>query len=408
MLNRIYRTVAVSLQNLAVHRVRSYLTMLGIVWGVATVIILIAIVSGFYQDNLRRWKSFGMNMLVLDYSPSFERGGTLYPLEADVDDASFLERENPYVDEAGAEIRVYVDVQVGEISDGFGVSAVTPNMSSLMDLKPDYGRFFNEIDYLQVRKVAVVGERLRDTFFKELKAEEVLGKELFISGKVFKVIGVFKPRRTRVDWGIYVPMSAYQATFARTGGGRSSLTIYASLKNIEDYAKGKAFALRQLASKYGFDPSDENAIRVRDYAEWRESATKIYLMFFGLFYIIGILTLAVGAVGVANVMFVAVQERTREIGLRKAIGATKRTIMSQFVVEALIICVLGGLVGIALGVSIIAVMRALPLPETFPPPVVTHGSIYIAGAVNIIVGLISAYYPARRAAEMDPILALRS
>ncbi len=404
---RLYRTFVISIQNLSIHRVRSALSMLGIVWGIATVIILIALVTGFYQDNLRRWKSFGMNMLVLEYSNSYEKNGTRYPLIPDEDDASFLERENPYVELASAEIQSYREVQVEDQKEWFGVVAGMPKVAKLMALEPEHGRFFNEIDYEYERKVAVIGNRSKETFFKELPPEEVIGRDIFIAGKVFTIIGIFEPRRTGVDWRIYVPLSSFRAALGNVTGGRNSLTIYASLKSITDYELGKAFAIRQLASKYGFDPEDENAIRVRDFAEWRSSATKIFMMFFSLFYAIGIMTLAVGAVGVANVMFVAVQERTREIGLRKAIGATKRSIMAQFIVEALTICLSGGLMGITLGVFLVGVVRSLPLPETFPPPAVTSASIFIAALVNIFVGVASAYFPAKRAAELDPIVALR-
>jgi putative ABC transport system permease protein len=165
---------------------------------------------------------------------------------------------------------------------------------------------------------------------------------------------------------------------------------------------------RLLAARHGYDVTDESAIRVRDFAEWRDMAKKIFGMFFAVFYTIGILTLAIGAVGVMNVMLVSVQERTREIGLRKAIGATFYVILTQFMAESLAIALIGGIMGMAVGLLLTGIMRMAPLPDTFPPPVVTATTIYIAVAVNIVVGLLAGTLPARQAASLDPIVALGS
>ena len=407
MFQSLYNLIKLSASNLLANRVRSGLTMLGIVWGIASVIILIGIVSGFYQENLRRWQDFGLNMLVLDYSSSYEVEGTRYPLTPDEKDADFLERENPYVLASAAEIRFYREIQVEEKKQWFPIVATTEKMATLKNLKPSYGRFLTHIDDSYERKVAVIGNRIKETFFEELEDEKVLGKDIFIGGRVFTVVGVFEQRRTTVDWTCFIPLSTYKSVFGTSGRSHSELTIYASLRSITDYEKGKTYAIRQLASKYGFNPTDKNAIRVRDFAEWRKSAMTTFLMFFGLFYSVGVMTLAVGAIGVANVMLVAVQERTREIGLRKAVGATPVVIMAQVTIETLVICLIGGVIGIALGLVIVGVMRTLPLPETFPPPIVTLPSIYIALIVDILAGLLSAFYPARRAALLDPIVALR-
>ncbi len=407
MLTVLVSTVRLAIQNLSLNQFRSFLAMLGIVWGIASVTILIAIVTGFYQNILEQWEEMGMNMLVLDYAPTFEKDGTRYALRADEQDAVFLESENPYVKLAAPAIRRYEEIQVGEKTEHFGIMATSPKFAVLMNLKPDYGRFITEIDYEYERKVAVIGARVKETLFKELDEKKALGQTIFIRGNAFKVVGVFDRRRTVVDWLVYIPLTTYKRVLKGSGFGRTSLTIYASLSNIKDFEKGKVYAIRLLSAKYGFDPNDETAIRVRDYAQWRKRGLKIFYMFFGLFYTIGIMTLAVGAIGVANVMLVAVQERTREIGLRKAVGATSSTIMFQFVSEAMIICLVGGVFGIVLGMLLIGILRQLPLPEQFPPPIITAPSIYIATAVDIIVGLLAAYYPAKRASELDPIEALR-
>ncbi len=393
--------------NLMAHRGRAALTMFGIAWGIATLVYLIAMVSGFREQNIRQMQSFGVNMLVLDYQRYYDLDGTLMPLDHDITDAAYIVENCPYVTRAVPRVENWARMSVGDKERRFRFIASTPDIQQQMEIEPAHGRFFNSVDYDSASKVAVVGHRVAEHFWGE--GENAVGGQITASGTVFDVIGQVGRVRTGSDWSVYVPLSVYEGIFGRVGEGNSgALTIYATLNNVADFDKGSVMVRRLLAAKHGFSPDDENAIRLRDYSEWREEAAKIFLMFFALFYSIGLITLAIGAVGVMNVMLISVQERTREIGLRKALGATPGSILLQFVLEALLITLIAGFIGLTVGLLLSGIMRQLPLPDEFPPPVITAAAIYVAVTVNVVVGILAGALPARQAARLDPIVAMRA
>lgn len=415
--------------NLAVNRGRTVLTMFGIIWGIATVIILVALISGFNEQNVKQMEQNGANMLVLEYGDTYTKNGVRYPLVPDLADAAYIAQNCPYVKQAVPQVENWAEMSVGMRQDGFNVVASTTEVADTMQLEPDFGRFFNVVDYDSRAKVIVVGYRIADTFFGSgggrggrggsgggggsgstpTVVPKAVGKTISIYGQEFTVIGQLPRQRSRSDWTAYMPLTVFQSVFATPRnplGG--NLSIYATLDNPLNYDAGALMVRRLLNAKHGLDPDDKDSIRLRDFAEWRKQAAIVFLMFFAVFYTIGLLTLTIGAVGVMNVMLVSVQERTREIGLRKALGATPATIISQFVFETLAITVLGGIAGMALGLIIVGALRTLPLPDTFPPPLVTPSVIIVAAVSNVIVGLFASILPAKRAASLDPIVALRA
>lgn len=397
-----------ALTSLGLNKLRAGLTMFGIIWGIATVIILVSVISGFAKQNEQMWEDMGVNLLIMEYSPYFTKDDTRIPLVPDAGDAGFIAEYNPLVRTAAPQVDEWRQMQVGMKSEYFGVTATTPSMQEIRDYQVAGGRFFGLVDYDACSKVAVLGDDVRKTLWGE--DAEPIGEQLSISGVTFTVIGLMPEHRGHSDHSVFIPLSTYEKSLARLGRarGRGNFSIYAALKNQMDYDTAKTMLQRTLAARHGFDPSDEEAIRFRDFSRWRQQSQVMLAMMFIVSYFVGMTTLAAGAVGVMNIMLVSVGERVCEIGLRKALGAPRAAVLGQFLLEALILTLIGGAIGIVLGLALVGVLRQLPLPEEFPTPVATVNTVCIAVVVNIIVGLIAGTYPARRAAGLDPIVALRT
>jgi putative ABC transport system permease protein len=395
-------------------RARTFLTMFGIVWGIAAVIILVSIVGGFKAENEEFWRGMGVDKVQLRYSDTYEFAGTRYPLVADAADAEFIVAYCANVRRAGVEQEEHRRMEAvtgaahGGAAEGdwYGVVAMTPALRELRDLNAEHGRFLSPVDYEQASKVVVIGTEVAEGLWGEDVVP--LGETLGISGVNFTVVGITPEDAGRMRWRVLMPLPTYETSLGQAGrGGRFSITV--EMKDSELYDQTVIQLRRMLAARHGFDPADEDAIRFEDFGRWRERSQAVFLAMFVVFYFVGVMTLAIGAVGVMNILLVSVRERTREIGLRKALGAPRRSVLAQFLLEALILTTIGGVIGIALGLAAVGILRqAMGEVEGFPVPVVTMTSVYAAVAVNLLVGILAGTYPARQAATVDPIIALRA
>ncbi len=263
--------------NLAVNRGRTVLTMFGIIWGIATVIILVALISGFNEQNVKQMEQNGANMLVLEYGDTYTKNGVRYPLVPDLGDAAYIIQNCPYVKQAVPQVENWAEMTVGQRRDGFHVVASTTEVADTMQLEPDFGRFFNVVDYDSRAKVIVVGYRIADTFFGSGEGRggrgggsssgsaptivpKAVGKTISIFGQEFTVIGQLPRQRSMSDWTAYMPLTVFQSVFATPNnplGG--SLSIYATLDNPLNYDAGALMVRKLLNARHGLDPEDEDS-----------------------------------------------------------------------------------------------------------------------------------------------------
>lgn len=409
-----WETLSLSVGGLLRKSLRAFLTMFGIVWGIASVIILVAIFEGFRAQNEQHWAGIGASTVLLRYSDSFTCDGVKYPLQPDPADAQFLEDYCPNVDLVGYELSEWMEMQPASSTGAgrnaaeakwFGVRAISPSIEVIREVKIAAGRSFSPVDYDQANKVIVMGSRVR----KELYGDEAnpLGELVSLSGRSFEIVGLLEEGSGFLDWHVLMPYTAYEKNIRPAGTG-GNLNLMVKLADAEKYDETVTRIKHMLAARHGYDPSDESVIRVQDFARWREEGRTMIVMMLIVAYFVGIMTLAIGAVGVMNIMLVNVRERRREIGLRKALGATPRSIQLQFLLEALLLTSVGGAAGLGLGMTVAGLMKTIPQRvEQFPEPVVTVTMLVVAVVVNLIVGIIAGTYPARQAAALDPIVALR-
>ncbi|HZP63644.1 MAG TPA: ABC transporter permease [Terriglobales bacterium] len=395
------------------NRRRSVLTMLGMAWGIATVVLLLAYGTGFERGLWAAFRSFGTNLVfIFPGRTSMQAGGTKAGSEVKltINDVDYIRAEVPLLKRMSPEAFKQCSVAYGTRSANYGVSGVYANYPRMRRMEFSEGSPFSEADDFTHTRVAFIGADVKKKLFSGLNA---VGESIRVDGISYQIVGVLKHVINNSDENlnghVYVPFSA-MSDLMNTHYLNSVVMEYEG-----DHGKVVEALRNSMAFHHTFDPKDKRAIFVfdvfADLADLEAITTGIKI----LLGFIGLLTLGIGGVGLMNIMLVAVTQRTREIGVEKALGAHKWHILFQFLTEALAITALGGLLGVALAYLISWSVGSLTLWSAFEEGA-SEGDIHLAinfatlmwsTAILSFVGVVSGMLPAVKAARLDPIEALR-
>jgi putative ABC transport system permease protein len=396
--------------SLSANKLRTGLTMLGIIIGVAAVIAMLAIGNGTKQSIVSSIESAGTNLI---YLTSYSGGGArnLTPLTTADAEAIAAPGAAPSVAAVAPSISSSYTVSFSGESTSATIYGVTPEYETVRKVTVGEGSFITEEQLSNRATVAVIGVGIADDLFNS--REDLLGNKIRIDDMVYTVIGVLEEAGGGFggseDYQIYIPLTTAQSRLVSRSIVKnevSTISISAISTEAVDSAINEITMIMRGRHRITDENDDFRALSQESMTEMASTITGVLTLFLGG---IGGISLLVGGIGIMNIMLVSVIERTREIGLRKAVGARKRDIMSQFLIESLIIGVAGGLMGILLGAAISFLINKIAVATgTSLNSVVSLGSILLATGFSIAVGLIFGLYPANRAANLEPVEALRS
>ncbi len=397
------------------HKLRTFLTMFGIAWGIVSITLMVAAGEGLRAGQVKVADAFSKDLIIIFAGrTSLQIGGARAGRRVwfHSTDHVFSQEQSPACRLVMPELGNNAQVRSRFNNGTFLVTGSLPSFSFFRVIPIAEGRFHNEEDEGQGHRVAFLGADVRDQLFKGRAA---LGETIEINGKPYSVIGVMQKKEQDNDYDgkdidkVFVPFSAALRDLPnRPPSPATSIDrLLVSSKSMDQHDECKRQVVAALARRHGFDPRDEEAASIWDTVKEQKAFRQ---MTDGMKYFLGAVgftTLCLGGIGVMNVMLVAVRERTKEIGVRKAVGATKRAILGQFFVETMIVVFLSGGGGMAFAYSICALVNLLPMPMYFAGLLPTWQSSLFSFALLGSIAILSAMYPAQRAASVDPIEALR-
>jgi len=393
---------------------RIVLTVLAIAWGTLSIVLLLSFGEGLKRSLAKGCRGMGEGIAVVWPGATTKAWMGLpsgRPIPLKEEDPALLRSRVPEIAALSVEFSRWVPMTVGKKTINARVRGVDPEFGELRNIHPQPGgRFLNERDMAEKRRVAVLGEELaRDLF----GTEDVVGRTLQVSQSTYLVVGV---AQKKIQMGMYngpdrnqavIPAPTFKAAYTED---RIQNLVYRPVSlELGDTAKAQIY--RIMGRKYHFDPEDTRSLGIWDTREMQRINDNVALGLQIFLGIIGGLTLLVGGMGVANIMFAVVKERTREIGVKMALGAKERQVMLPFMLEALVMTVLGGILGTALSLGLIALIAALPLKgeafEFLGRPTFSPAIAAATAAVLGTIGSLAGFFPARHAASVNPAVSLR-
>ncbi len=404
--------IRVALSALVDHKFRSFLTMLGIIFGVASVITMLSIGEGAKREAIAKYQDLGVNnIIVREKSMSdkeLEEVRARFSPGLSIQDAESIREIVPGITGMASQSELSADVKYADRSARSTVIGITPEFSSIMNYRTGKGEFINDMHYEGALRVCVLGAGVARSLFG---SEDPLSKMVKIDDQWFEVVGVLDSKTLftetvgelaarDLNTDIYIPLSAFLNRFTQPNVMASQIQqITVQVESSAQLMEASAL-INSILLRRHYNNEDFNIVVPYELLKQEEKERQIYNFLLGA---IAAISLLVGGIGIMNIMLATVMERTREIGIRRAIGARKADIMSQFVTEAVAISITGGIIGVVLGVSLALIVSFFTDVKT----VIPLYSIFLSFAFSVVVGISFGYLPAKKAAELKPIESIR-
>ena len=401
------------------HKMRTFLTMFGLVWGIASVIILVGLGRGFVVDQKRHMETLGKDLVIVwGGRTSTQVGGRAAGREIrlNVDDAELIRDECYLVKNVSPELRRNIPEVSQFNSANRGVVGMWPSYQDFRSLKVSEGRLITGDDERDGRRVLVLGSKAYRQLFP---GQPAIGATVLVKSVPYSVVGVLQEKKQNSNYSgpdndyLFAPYASVSRDFPppeKPGAGitRGYLDdIVFEVADPEQHEEAVLQVRRTIGRMRHFDPLDKDALFIWDTMDGAKQLAKIFgvvTLFFGC---VAVVTLCLGGIGVMNIMLVSVSERTREIGTRKAMGATKRDILRQFFAESAMLTIVSGILGLTFGIGTCIAIEVVPLPDFVPHPIISPISIVVSILTLSLITVTAGMYPAQRAADMTPVESLR-
>ena len=404
--------VNVAILGLIDHKFRSFLTILGIIFGTASVIAMVAIGEGAKKQALAKYQDLGVSNIIVREKEltdqELEEVRMKFSKGLSLEDAEAIANIVPGVVEVAPQAEIQLEAQLGDRSAKCAVIGITPDILQVLNYQTERGTFVDQDHYTRQLKVAVLGSSISNHLFRY---EDPIGQQVKLGDQWFEVVGVMQPKALFTETvgelasrdlnnDVYIPLSTMNQRIQKTNQYASEINqLTVKLSNSRELPES-AKVIRSILDRHHFNNDDYSIIVPYELMKQEEKESRIYNI---LLASIAAISLIVGGIGIMNIMLASILERTREIGIRRAIGGRKKDILKQFITEAVVLSITGGIIGVFLGIF-------LSLGITWGTEIktsITLYSIVIAFGFSVLVGITFGFLPAKRASNLSPIESIR-
>ncbi len=411
-MNNLLSTLSEFILDLRAQKLRTFLTIFGIVWGTVAIVVLLAFGMGFKRQLAANMHGMGESIAIMfpgSTTKAFQGFGTGRPIRFVEEDARLLQTRVPAIATISPEYsKNGYPARVDQNIINVAVAGIYPVYGNMRNVIPEQGgRFIDDVDMRDRKRVAVIGDEVKRLLFGETAA---VGRYVYVGEVPFLVIGVMQKKiqpssyNRRDQDRIFIPASSFASVFGET---YLSNMIYVP-RDPGQTEEVQRQVREVLGKRYKFDPTDRDAVGIWDTTEMDKFIFVFFLAFNIFMGLIGSFTLGVGGIGVANIMYIVVQERIKEIGVRRAVGARKRNILIQFFTETFFIIAIGSAIGFVIAVAITKALGYIPIKEFVGTPEISLPVALATAFVLAVVGLTAGLMPAKRAANLDVVECLRN